>query len=146
MSHQILIRASRARSVIAHYDTTDGAIQLIRLSPDAGPLPDYAHLIGQCFPDQVSLRLAVIAALSGPVGDTLDHVLLSRDVYDRWNQIAAQAARKLPTATDPALIPDERARALSGGRLMIWVDLPEPVGTVKLIVAPGEWAWRAKPN
>lgn len=143
MSHQTLVRASRTRSCIAHWEATEtGEIRLLRVSPDQGPLPDVGHLTGPgvVLPDLDALRRAVMAALKGPTGDTLDRVLLSRSVYNRWTALAAEAAKTLRDIDSPT-IPDERARAISGGRLLIWVDLPDG-GTIKMIVEKEEWAWQ----
>lgn len=106
-------------------------------------MPDVVHLMGPgiFLPDLPGLRRAIEAAMRGPVGDTLDRVLLTRSVYDRWIAIAAEAAKNLPFGTDTSTIPDERARAISGGRLLIWIDLPNQQ-KVSLILEKDEWAWR----
>ena len=78
--------------------------------------------------------------MKGPVGDTLDRVLLSRVAYDRWNALATEVAKTLPATMDLATIPDERARAISGGRLLIWVDLPDGK-KIQLTLEKEEWAW-----
>ena len=143
MSHQTLIRASRSRSCIAHWEAVEnGDIRLLRVSSDMGPLPDIGHLTGPgvVFPDLDTLRRAVTAAMKGPTGDTLDRVMLSRSAYDRWNALAAEAVKTLPVATDLAAIPDERARAITGGRLLIWVDLPGGK-KIQLTLEKEEWAW-----
>lgn len=148
MAHQSLIRLSRARSCIAHWESVEtGDIRLVRVSPDTGPVPDVAHLVGQLFIGLASLRLAVLAAMKGNVGDTLDRVLLSPAAYAAWNKtVAANAAAiKKVEAADVARIPDERAREISGKRLLIWVDLPTGE-KISLIIPPEQWAWRQKPN
>lgn len=137
-----LIRASRARSCIAHWDATpEGDIRLVRVSPNDGPLPDVGHLVGAQFRDLAGLRLALIAAMKGPVGDTLDRVLITRAAYDRVAGLLREIAARLPAGTDPDTIPDERARPISGGRLLVWVDLPTGE-RASVILEKGEWGWR----
>lgn len=110
-------------------------------------MPDVAHLVGQLFIDLKSLRLAILAAMKGNVGDTLDRVLLSPAAYAAWYKTVDDnaAAIKKVEAADGAQIPDERAREISGKRLLIWVDLPTGE-KICLILPQKEWAWRQKPN
>ena len=117
----------------------DGSVRLEGVQPLAGKMPEADHLLGQRFPDLAALRRALVAAMRGVVGDTLDHVLLSPQAYAAWLERAAQAAAGLD-GVSPDAIPDEMAKPLPDGSLLIWVDLP--AGMVDLVVPIGHWAWR----
>lgn len=138
----ILIRHNRRRAVVAHVGPTDTGIRLLRLTPDSGPVPEYGHLSGREFPDMSALRRAVLAAMRGPVGTTLDRVLLSPWAYHSWLKTVEDTDL---ADLDPQLIPDEQARPISGGRLLIWVDLPNG-RKVDLIIPPEHWAWAGPRN
>jgi len=117
----------------------DGSVRLEGVQPLAGKMPEADHLLGQRFPDLAALRRALVAAMRGVVGDTLDHVLLSKWAYDAWMDRVSRAAETL-VGVEPESIPDEMAKPLPDGGLLIWVDLP--AGRVDLVVPIGHWAWR----
>lgn len=145
--HQTLIQSpDRPVAVIAHWEDLPHGLRLRRLTAQHGPLPEYEHLIDPrvYFPDLDALKRAVLATMHGPVGDTLDNVLLTERAYNQWMNHAQQALANLKTPLDPQAIPDERARALPNGCLRIWVDLPNG-HTVKLDLPPEDWAWRNGP-
>jgi len=109
-------------------------------------MPEVGHLVGQRFPDLSALRRALVAAMRGDVGGTLDNVLLSRWAYDTWIDRASQAAQSLKGAgVDPETIPDEMAKPLPDGSLLIWVDVPNHE-RVELVVPKGHWTWRKRPH
>jgi hypothetical protein len=137
--------ANPNRAVLADVERVGENIRLVGVRPLDGEMPEVGHLLGGLFPDVKALRLALVAALKGVVGDTLDNVLLSGRAYAAWQQKAAEAARALPKGVDPGEIPDEKAKPLPDGRLLIWVELPGG-GRVELAVPKDEWAWRVKPS
>jgi hypothetical protein len=145
--HQTLIRSKEQPvAVIAHWEDLANGIRLRRLTEQRGPLPDHAHLMDPkaYFPDLDALKRAILAALHGPVGDTLDHVLLTPTAYQRWIQTIQQTLQATKTPINPDHIPNERAKALPDGRLKIWVDLPTG-RTLKLLLPASDWAWRNGP-
>lgn len=145
MPQTLIHSPDRTTAVIAHWENTPNGLRLIRLTKKTGPVPDHQHLLGAGrFTDLDALKRAVLAAMAGPVGDTLDRVLLTQAAYQRWMETARAAVATLKTPLDGNAIPDERASALPDGRLRIWVDMPNGQ-TIKLDLAPHEWAWRDGP-
>lgn len=147
MPQTLIHSPDRTTAVIAHWEDTPHGLRLIRLTGKSGTMPDHQHLLGGAgrFPDLDALKRAVLATMAGPVGDTLDRVLLTQTAYQRWMETARNAVATLKTPLNGNAIPDERARALPDGRLRIWVNLPNGQ-TIKLDLAPGEWAWRDGPQ
>ena len=138
------MRHNASHAVVASVERLpDGGLKLRGIGPLDGPMPDVTHLMGQRFPDLAALRRALVAAMRGDVGGTLDNVLLSRWAYDAWIDRASQAAQSI-NGVAPETIPDEMAKPLPDGSLLIWVDLPS--GRVELTVPKGHWAWRRHPN
>lgn len=137
----VLVRRSPSHSVIAHVLPVPGGFHLLRLSPDKGAVPDVAHLLSSAgiFPDMQALRRAVIAAMKGPTGDTLDRILLSREACKKWGEVVESSAQRL-AGIDQSQIPCEMARPISGGRLKIWVPLPDG-NEISLVIEKNEWAW-----
>jgi DNA-binding transcriptional LysR family regulator len=146
MGGLMLVRHSPTRAVLADVEKHGQHYRLVRISPHNGPLPECGHLIGQVFPDLAAIRRALIAAMKGTVGDTLDNVLLSAAAYTAWQETAISAAKRL-VAQGMVIesIPDEMAKPLPDGRLLIWVDLPDGQ-KVELAIAKTDWAWRRRPN
>ena len=140
---KITVRHNVSHAVQAVVERRQGGVVLKEVQPLAGRLPEVGHLLGQTLPDLPSLRRALVAAMRGVVGDTLDHVLLSPQAYAAWLERAAQAAAALD-GVSPDAIPDEMAKPLPDGSLLIWVTLP--AGRVELVVPRGHWAWRRPPN
>lgn len=144
----VRVRHNKSRAVLAEVRRDADRFTLVSVRPLDGPLPEVEHLIDQSFRDLGGVRNALIAAMKGEVGDTLDHVWLSEQAYDAWMAKAAAAARSFAAtggSLDPDSIPDERARPLPDGSLLIWVHLPN--GTrVELAVPEGQWAWRVRPS
>lgn len=59
-----LVRHRPSRSVVAHAAVLDdGALQLLRLTPDVGPVPDAGGLFPLVFADRRTLRQAVLELL-----------------------------------------------------------------------------------
>lgn len=77
-----------------------------------------------------------------------EEILISPAAYFAWQEKAATVAREVTKleVIDPESIPDERAKPIDGGALLIWVDLPSPTGRVELVVPKGQLAWRNRPN
>jgi hypothetical protein len=106
-------------------------------------MPDVQHLLGARFPNMESLRGAVQASIRASAGDTLDQVLLTGETYAEWDKVAIAAAQRLHEEGIPAdAIPDGAAKVLQDGALLIYMDLPPPIGRVSLRVEKGQWAWR----
>ena len=136
----IIARHNASHAVVASVERMfDGSVKLRGVGPLDGQMPDATHLVGQCFPDLSALRRALVAAMRGDVGGTLDNVLLSRWAYDTWVDRASKAAQSI-NGVDSETIPDEMAKPLPDGSLLIWVDLPN--GRVEFTVPKGHWAWR----
>lgn len=140
----ILVRRAPDHAVVAHVSEDGLGVRLLRLTPDAGPVPEWTDLSGRAFPDRPSLRRAIVARMRAlvrrePQATTLDRVLLSRAAYDAWMRVAAET--QIPDGIDPDEIPDEQAQEMPDGSLRIFVSLPGR--DVELIVAPGDWARRA---
>ena len=140
------VRHNASTAVVASVERLpDGTVKLNGVGPLDGVMPDVRHLLDQRFPNLSALRRALVAAMRGAVGDTLDHVLLSKWAYVAWEEKASQAAQSLKGAeVDPESIPDEMAKPLPSGDLLIWVDLPS--GKVELTIPKDHWAWRRHPN
>lgn len=144
----IRVRHNKSRAVLADVRRDARRLTLLALRPLDGPLPEVDHLIDQAFADFDAVRRALLAAMMGEVGDTLDNVSLSAQAYDAWMAKAAAAARTLAasgSSIDPDSIPDERAKPLPDGSLLIWVPLPDGA-RVELVVPKGQWAWRVRPS
>lgn len=140
----IRVRHNKSHAVWVDLRATQGGYVLERVRPLDGPLPEYSHLQGETFPDVRSVRLAVLAAMRGVVGDTLDNVRLSMWAYTAWVEVASRAASGLGQI-DPDSIPDEMAKPLPNGDLLIWVDLPDG-NKATLNVPKGHWEWKKKPH
>lgn len=72
----------------------------------------------------------------------LDDVMLSREVFDVWNEFAKRTATQLQSlgVTDPSQVPDEQGRVNADGSLTIFVALPN--GEVSMTVPKEHWAYR----
>lgn len=140
---RVLVRHTPTSACIAHAEESAGSLQLVRVTPDAGPAPDVADLIGECFPDKKSLRIALVARLRDAVTgiDTtnlLDRVYLSRNACSAWQKIADGV--DLSAFDSPESVPLEQAEVV-GKRLRIWVDMPDD-SAIEYFVPPGEWSWK----
>ena len=66
----LLIRHTPRHAVIAHVRMIrlgDGeAHELLRLTPDAGEVPDMTSLCGRTFPSRKDLRKAIVSAMGRP--------------------------------------------------------------------------------
>lgn len=135
-------------TVVAELKRVAYGFELQTVVTTDGPAPDIGHLSGATFPDQQAVHLALVAAIKGRVGDTLDNVLLSPRAYRQWQETAAEAVRvaaSMGLRVDPDTIPDEMAKSLPDGRLLIWVDVPG-FRRIQLVVPNGQWTWRNRPN
>ena len=129
---RVVARHNTSRAVMAVVEQLRDGIKLRGVSPLDGVMPEVGHLVGQRFENLETMRKALIDAMRGPVGGTLNHVLLSRWAYDAWiDKISG---------VDQDAIPDEMVKPLPDYGLLIWVDLPS--GRVELTVPKGHWAWR----
>jgi hypothetical protein len=142
----IIVRKDRRTAVEVDLQAQEeGFLRIVAVRARNGPSPDCTHLIGEAFPDNGAVRRAVLSVLNGNGGDTLDRVRLSAKAYMAWQTTAVAASRSITDEQRKRLvvsaIPDERARAISRGRLLIWVDLL-PDKRVELILEAGEWEWR----
>jgi hypothetical protein len=109
-------------------------------------MPEVGHLIGGLFPDIAACRRALLAAMKGHVGDTLDNVLISAAAYAAWLEKAGAAARQMAAlGVAPNAIPDELAKPLPDGSLLVWVDVPA-LGRVSMLVPKEQWQWKRFPN
>ena len=143
---KIKVRHNKRRAVWAQTEPAPGGLRLVDVAPLDGPLPEVQHLLGQRFPNIGAVRRALVAAMKGAVGDTLDNVLLSRAAYDAWIRKALQAANEMRgTGVSSDTIPDERARERPNGSLEISIDLPTG-RRISMIVPKGQWAWRPRPH
>lgn len=136
----ILVRHNSSNAVNAKIQEVSNGYLLVAVTKKNCLLPQVGHLLGIIFPDIAAIRNSLVAAMKD-VGDTLDHVLLTTAIYIAWQEHAVNMAKKaIALGVSPEDIPDEMAKALPGGYLLIWVDVPK-VGRVELKVPPGEWDW-----
>ena len=148
MSKRIRIKAGKDKnlSVWAIVRQEGTHLRLERAEPDIGEMPDVSHLVGSLFPDMGALRRSVVAAMTGVTGDTLDHVVLTQVGYEMAVRALAHAAGKLEgSGISPDEIPDEQAKSMPDGSLLIWVDLPNGQ-RIETSIPEKEWAWRKRPN
>ncbi|RME81251.1 MAG: hypothetical protein D6775_14040 [Caldilineae bacterium] len=142
---RIKVRHNKAHAVWAVVEDTPDGVRLVGVEPYQGPVPEVAHLLGAEFPDNASVRRALIAAMKGPVGDTLDNVLLSKRAYDAWLLFAQQQAARLASeGVHASAISDEMAEALPDGSLKIWVTVGEE--EISMLIPPEEWSWKNPPS
>lgn len=73
-----------------------------------------------------------------------DDVMLSRDVFEAWNEFTKRIAAQLELlgVTGPSQVPDEQGRVNADGSLIIFVALPN--GEVSMTVPKEHWAYRQK--
>lgn len=140
------VRHNKSHAVLADVERVGEHLRLLGVRPLDGDMPEVGHLIGAIFPDVAACRNALLAAMKGPVGDTLDNVLLSAAAYAAWLEKAGAAAnRMVALGIAPDAIPDEMAKPLPDGSLLIWVDIPQ-FGRVSMSVPKEHWQWRQRPN
>lgn len=73
--------------------------------------------------------------------DILDRVLISQNVYRRWDEFVKTAALQHAAALSRlAYIPDEAARIEADGTLTIY--LPVESVEISMTIGKAEWAWR----
>lgn len=131
------------RRVAAVLERTGDSWRLERIEKVEGEPPDAGHLIGGVFPDLDAARRAIKAAFKAS-GDTLDNVLIDRESYEAWMELARRAAASL-RGVNPTDIPDERARALPSGELEIYVEI-KGKKKISMKIPAGRWKWRSPPN
>lgn len=139
----IHIRRAPHHACVAHVHVSPEGVTLIRVTPDIGPIPEWADLAAHQFPDIQALRRALIARMRAmargePQRTTLDRVLMSARVYQRWMEITESADLD---GIDPESVPDETARPLPDGRLRIEAAIPGRA-PVRLDIPADEWRWR----
>lgn len=71
--------------------------------------------------------------------DTLDKILLSPRAVDAWNNKCLEFIKN-NNIPNPYMIPDEQAKVLGNGDLLIFVDVGE-YGKCELVVKRGDWCW-----
>ena len=140
----IVVRHNASHAVVASAERLpDGGLKLRGVGPLDGQMPDVTHLIGQRFPDLPALRRALVAAMRGTVGDTLDHVLLSRWAYQTWVNQVSKAAKSLKGVAKET-IPNGMVKPLPDGSLFIWADFRSE--KAKLTVPREHWVWLRRPT
>lgn len=146
---KVFVRHNTSYAVVAEVTPLqDDAIRVESVHPVDGRLPEVGHLIGGVFPSVKDLRQALVTAMKGVVGDTLDHVLLSQDAYHEWGRVAADAVRQAVAegvCISPENIPDEMAKPVDAGGLLVWVDIPG-WRRIEMVIPKSQWAWRKRPN
>lgn len=142
----IRVRKNKSHAVMARVERVDDGLRLLEVEPQQGPMPDVDHLVGALFPDAGAVRRAVLAAMDGVVGDTLDNVLFTRQAYEAVMAAMTRAGSALRQAGIPLdAIGTEMAKPLPSGELLVWVDV-KGGPRVEVVIPKGEWAWRRRPN
>lgn len=138
---RVRVRHNRSLALIAIVVPVSGeSLKLVGVEPQDGPLPDVQALIGQVFANRGDLRKAIEARMVSLVGETLEKVVLTESVMRAWMSLATRVAHAaVARGVRPDEIPNERAKPVEGGRLLIWCDIPGQ--RVELIVGPSDWAW-----
>lgn len=139
----LLIRRAPHHAVVAHVHHSPDGVTLLRVTPDTGPVPEWADLTGHPFPDVNALRRAIVSRMRAmakgePQRTTLDRVLLSPRAYQAWMDLVG--ATDL-AGVDPESVPDETAQPLPDGKLRIEAALPGRA-PIRLDVPADEWRWQ----
>jgi hypothetical protein len=145
--YHTLIVYHENRGVRAFLIPDQGGLRLMKLESIQGPIPEWDHLAGELFLDADGVRRAILAAMRGAVGDTLDLVRLDEQAYRDWLMLAHDTITRWTNSgrfIDPQKIPDEQARPLPDGSLEIYLDLPGE--RLSMIVPPDRWTWRRQPS
>lgn len=142
-----LVRHNAHNAVMATVErlAPEPGFRLLSVAPRDGKMPSMEHLLGVDYPDLGCVKRVLVSAMKD-CGDTLDNVNLSLQAYQAWMEVANRACRQaVSLGVDASSIPDEMAKALPDGHLLIWVDVPG-MGRVEMRVPKGGWAWRKQPN
>jgi hypothetical protein len=77
---------------------------------------------------------------------TLDNVCISAAAYAAWMEKSGAAAQEaVAHGIAPESVPDEMAKPLPNGGLLVWVDVPG-LGRVSMVVPKEHWQWKRFPN
>jgi len=143
----MLVRHNVGHAVMTTLHQSREGYKLLEVDAVSGKLPEVNELLGLVYPDLQAVRNCLVVAMKD-LGDTLDRVSLSLAAYYAWQDIAVRAGQKANSlGVSVEEIPDELAKALPDGHLLIWVDVPM-VGRVELSIPPHDWEWtnKKRPN